>query len=76
MLASYAEAFIAPRMSTKSSSLQMLDAAPYEDIIPFLSEHVQPSDQLVSDLGLRGASRGWEVLHTVRVDQAYIQIHD
>jgi hypothetical protein len=45
-----------PLGGTADSS--MLEQAPYDDIIPFLSEHVQPSDQILfvgasTDLALR-----------------------
>mgnify|MGYP006080332911 CR=1 FL=1 len=63
-------AFIAPVMRLKSSArLNMLDSAPYEDIIPFLSEHVQPSDQLLflgcsTDMCLQLVKHGYGTVQT------------
>lgn len=46
------------------NAVASVTAAPFEDIIPFLSEHVQPSDQLLflgasSDLALQLAKAGY-----------------
>ena len=47
-----------------NSVLTAIQRAPYEDIIPFLSEHVQPSDQLLfvgakTDLCIQMAKNGY-----------------
>ena len=47
-----------------SSTLQAIKTAPFEDIIPFLSEHVQPTDQLLfvgagTDLSLQMLRAGY-----------------
>ena len=52
------------RIESKSAALLAIQNAPYEDIIPFLSEHVQPSDQLLfvgarTDLCIQLAKNGY-----------------
>ena len=52
------------RVDSRSAALSAIQNAPYEDIIPFLSEHVQPSDQLLfvgarTDLCVQLAKNGY-----------------
>jgi hypothetical protein len=53
----------------RSLSLSMLETAPYEDIIPFLSEHVQDSDQILfvgcdTDLCVQLVKAGYGTVQT------------
>eukprot|EP01041_Mallomonas_annulata_P001253 gene1253-2427_t len=57
------------RLSAVSSIAIQLKKAPYDDIIPFLSEHVQPADQMLfigasSDLCLQLSRNGFGTINT------------
>lgn len=48
----------------RTTTLNAIESAPYDDIIPFLSEHIQPSDQLLfvgakSDLAIQLSKNGY-----------------
>ncbi|KAJ1425165.1 hypothetical protein B484DRAFT_398039 [Ochromonadaceae sp. CCMP2298] len=64
-LLSAVRGFVLPSRAFRSrSSLFSVEVAPYEDIIPFLSEHIQVSDQLLflgtaTDLSLQLAKNGY-----------------
>jgi hypothetical protein len=48
---------------------QLIETIPYNDIIPFLSEHIQPADQILllganSDLAIQLSKEGYGTINT------------
>jgi hypothetical protein len=64
------------RLTTLLHTLQV-DAFPYSSVLPFLKEHIQPSDQLLvlgarNDLPLRLSADGYGTRYCITVMHVYV----
>ena len=60
---------VSPQHSGVTTKIDILTRAPFDDIIPFLSEHIQPADQILfigasTDLCLQLSRAGYGTVNT------------